>query len=151
MRVADFIKAVSKQMPMHVERDYCGDGWTKTMDIVPLLGFKTLAGIRGPLARMVKAGFAEQRRIRHNRLAYRLSPRFKTWTKAHEAALALEAFKAPEGWLTLTQYARKNRRTVRGIQYRIDGTDIDRKVFRTPRPVPHYRKADLDRILGKAT
>lgn len=127
------------------------DGWTKTMDIVPLLGFKTLAGIRGPLARMVKAGFAEQRRIRHNRLAYRLSPRFKTWTKAHEAALALEAFKAPEGWLTLTQYARKNRRTVRGIQYRIDGTDIDRKVFRTPRPVPHYRKADLDRILGKAT
>lgn len=63
------------------------DGWTKTMDIVPLLGFKTLAGIRGPLARMVKAGFAEQRRIRHNRLAYRLSPRFKTWTKAHEAAL----------------------------------------------------------------
>jgi hypothetical protein len=127
------------------------DGWTKTMDIVPLLGFKTLAGIRGPLARMVKAGFAEQRRIRHNRLAYRLSPRFKTWTKAHEAALALEAFKAPEGWLTLTQYARKNRRTVRGIQYRIDGTDIDRKVFRTPRPVPHYRKADLDRILGKAS
>ena len=127
------------------------DGWTKTMDIVPLLGFKTLAGIRGPLARMVKAGFAEQRRIKHKRLAYRLSPRFKTWTKAHEAALALEAFKAPEGWLTLTQYARKNRRTVRGIQYRIDGTDIDRKVFRTPRPVPHYRKADLDRILGKAS
>ena len=127
------------------------EGWTKTMDIVPLLGFKTLAGIRGPLARMVKAGFAEQRRIKHNRLAYRLSPRFKTWTKAHEAALALEAFKAPEGWLTLTQYARKNRRTVRGIQYRIDGTDIDRKVFRTPRPVPHYRKTDLDRILRKAT
>ena len=127
------------------------DGWTKTMDIVPLLGFKTLAGIRGPLARMVKAGFAEQRRIRHNRLVYRLSPRFKTWTKAHEAALALEAFKSPAGWVTLTQYARKNRRTVRGIQYRIDGTDIDRKVFRTPRPVPHYRKADLDRILGKAS
>ena len=127
------------------------EGWTKTMDIVPLLGFKTLAGIRGPLARMVKAGFAEQRRIKHNRLAYRLSPRFKTWTKAHEAALALEAFKAPEGWLTLTQYARKNRRTVRGIQYRIDGTDIDRKVFRTPRPVPHYRKTDLDRILRKAS
>ena len=127
------------------------DGWTKTMDIVPLLGFKTLAGIRGPLARMVKAGFAEQRRIRHNRLVYRLSPRFKTWTKAHEAALALEAFKAPEGWLTLTQYARKSRRTVRGIQYRIDGADIARKVFRTPRPVPHYRKADLDRILRKAS
>jgi hypothetical protein len=115
------------------------DGWIKTMDIVPLLGFKTLAGVRGPVARIVKAGFAEERRIKYNRLAYRLSPRFKTWTKA------------PEGWLTLTQYARKNRRTVRGIQYRIDGADIARKVFRTPRPVPHYRKADLDRILRKAS
>ena len=127
------------------------DGWTKTMDIVPLLGFKTLAGIRGPLARMVKAGFAEQRRIKHNRLMYRLSPRFKTWLKALEAALALEEFKSPEGWVTLTQYARKKRRTVRGLQYRIDGMAIARKVFRTPRPVPHYRKADLDRILSKAS
>ena len=127
------------------------DGWIRTIEVAPLLGLKTLAGVRGPIARIVKAGFAEQRRIRHNRLAYRLSPRFKTWTKAHEAALALEAFKSPAGWVTLTQYARKSRRTVRGIQYRIDGTDIDRKVFRTPRPVPHYRKADLDRILRKAT
>ena len=127
------------------------DGWIRTIDIAPLLGMKTLAGVRGPIARIVKAGFAEERRIKHNRLAYRLSPRFKTWAKAHEAALALEAFKSPEGWVTLTQYARKNRRTVRGIQYRIDGADIARKVFRTPRPVPHYRKADLDRLLRKAS
>ena len=151
MRVADFIKAVSKQMPMHVERAECNDGWTKTMDIVPLLGFKTLAGVRGPIARIVKAGFAEERRVKHHRLIYRLSPKFKTWPKALEAALALEEFKSPDGWVTLTQYARKKRRTVRGLQYRIDGMDIARKVFRTPRPVPHYRKADLDRILRKAS
>jgi hypothetical protein len=151
MRVTDFLKAVRKEIHKHVEPSVSDYGWIKTMDIVPLLGMKTLAGVRGPVARIVKAGFAEERRIKYNRLAYRLSPRFKTWTKAHEAALALEAFKAPEGWLTLTQYARKNRRTVRGIQYRIDGADIDRKVFRTPRPVPHYRKTDLDRILRKAS
>ena len=126
-------------------------GWIRTIDIPPLLGLKTLAGVRGPVARIVKAGFAEERRIKHQRLIYRLSPRFKTWAKAHEAALALEAFKTPEGWVTLTQYARKSRRTVRGIQYRIDGADIARKVFRTPRPVPHYRKADLDRLLRKAS
>jgi hypothetical protein len=124
------------------------DGWIRTIDIAPLLGLKTLAGVRGPVARIVKAGFAEERRIKHQRLIYRLSPRFKTWAKAHEAALALEAFKTPKGWVTLAQYARKSRRTVRGIQYRIDGTDIARKVFRTPRAVPHYRKADLDRICG---
>ena len=148
MRVTDFIKAVRKEMPMHVERAVLDDGWIRTIDIAPLLGLKTLAGVRGPVARIVKAGFAEERRIKHQRLIYRLSPRFKTWAKAHEAALALEAFKTPKGWVTLAQYARKSRRTVRGIQYRIDGTDIARKVFRTPRAVPHYRKADLDRICG---
>ena len=148
MRVTDFIKAVRKEMPMHVERAVLDDGWIRTIDIAPLLGLKTLAGVRGPVARIVMAGFAEELRIKHQRLIYRLSPRFKTWAKALEAALALEAFKTPKGWVTLAQYARKSRRTVRGIQYRIDGTDIARKVLRTPRPVPHYRKADLDRICG---
>ena len=151
MRVTDFIKAVSKEMPMHGERAVCDDGWIRTIDIPPLLGLKTLAGVRGPIARIVRAGFAEQRRVKHQRLVYRLSPRFKTWALAHQAALALEEFKTPAGWVTLTQYARKTKRTVRGIQYRIDGADIARKVYRTPRPVAHYRKADLDRILSKAS
>jgi len=151
MRVTDFLKAVSKEAPMHGERAVCDDGWIRTIDIPPLLGLKTLAGVRGPVARIVRAGFAEERRVKRHRLAYRLSPCFKTWANAHVAALALEAFKSPAGWVTLTQYARKSRRTVRGIQYRIDGADIARKVFRTPRPVPHYRKTDLDRILRKAS
>jgi hypothetical protein len=126
-------------------------GWIRTIDVAPLLSLNTIAGVRVPIARIVRAGFAEERRIKHNRLIYRLSPRFKTWALAHQAALSLEAFKTPEGWVTLNQYARKSRRTVRGIQYRIDGADIARKVFRTPRPVPHYRKADLDRLLRKAS
>ena len=151
MRVTDFLKAVSKEMPMHVECAVIDDGWIRTIDVAPLLGLKSLAGVRGPIARIVKAGFAEERRVKHHRLVYRLSPRFKTWAKAHEAALALEVFKSPAGWVTLTQYARKTKRTVRGIQYRIDGADIARKVFRTPRPVPHYRKTDLDRVLRKAS
>ena len=127
------------------------NGWISTKDIIPLLGLKSLPGVRGPLARIVKAGYAEQRWSTKARLAYRLSPKFKTWSDAHAASKALERFKAPAGWVTLTQYARKLRRTVRGIQYRIDGQGIATKVFKTPRPVPHYLSTDLDRLLRKVS
>ena len=151
MRVADFIKAVVKELPKY---ERCGkpfeiNGWIRTMDLLPLIQVKTLAGSRPILARIVKAGFAEERRAGW-RLMYRLSPKFKTWADAHTAAKELERFTAPKGWVTLTQYARKLRRTVRGIQYRIDGTDIATRIFKTPRPVPHYQAADLDRLLRKA-
>jgi len=126
------------------------DGWIRTMDVIPLIGVKTLAGVRGPIARIVKAGFAEERRVNYGRLVYRLSPKFKTWADACASAKDIERFKAPAGWVTLTQYARKLRRTVRGIQYRIDGMDIPTRVYKTPRPVPHYRRTDLDRLLRKA-
>jgi len=125
------------------------DGWIRTMDILPLIGVKTLAGSRPILARIVRAGFAEERRVGW-RLLYRLSKRFKTWDDANVASQELERFKAPDGWVTLGQYARKLRRTVRGIQYRLDSTDIAYRVYKTPRPVPHYRRIDLDRLLRKA-
>jgi len=151
MRVADFIKAVVTNAPKHVKRaEQTADGWIRTKDILPLIGVKTLAGVRGPIARIVKAGFAEERRVNYGRLVYRLSKKFKTWQDAHTAAIELDRFKAPAGWVTLTQYARKQRRTVRGIQYRIDGMDIPTRVYKTPRPVPHYRRTDLDRLLRKA-
>ena len=150
MRVADFIKAVVKAKPKHVERAQPYDlaGWIRTKDLLPLIGVTTLAGIRTPLERIVKAGFAEVKLITKKNLAYRLSNKFKTWADAHDAAIELDRFKAPAGWVTLTQYARKHRRTVRGIQYRIDGMDIPTRVYKTPRPVPHYLSADLDRLLG---
>jgi hypothetical protein len=133
-----------------INADDTYEGWHKTTDVVRLLGYKTRAGVALPLALIVKAGYAEQKTIRRGRFIYRLSPKFKTWAQAKAAAESLEKFKAPAGWITLTQYARKHRRTVRGIQYRIDGSGISRRVFRNPRPVPYYRKADLDRILSKA-
>lgn len=123
------------------------DGWIRTMDLLPLIGVKSLAGSRPILARIVKAGFAEERRAGW-RMLYRLSKKFKTWDDANVASQELERFTPPKGWVTLTQYARKLRRTVRGIQYRIDGHDIPVRVYKTPRPVPHYRRADLDRLLG---
>jgi hypothetical protein len=151
MRVADFIKAVVRDKPMHGKRAEPTDGWIRTVDIIPLIGVKTLAGVRGPVARIVKAGFAEERNLTRARLAYRLSPKFKTWADALKAAIELERFKAPKGWVTLTQYARKLRRTVRGLQYRVDGQDIPVRILKMPRPVPHYRASDLDRLLRKAS
>jgi hypothetical protein len=127
------------------------EGWHKTTEVVRLLGYTTRAGVSLPLARIVKAGFAEQKTIRRGRFIYRLSPRFKTWAAAKAAAEAAGKFKAPAGWVTLSEYAHKHRRTVRGIQYRIDAALIPVRIFRTPRPVPHYRKSDLDRILRKAS
>jgi len=143
---AHALVAALKGDPKHT----AADGWIRTMEIVPLIGVKTLAGVRLPIARIVKAGFAEERRVNYGRLVYRLSPKFKTWADARIAAGELERFKAPAGWVTLSQYARKERRTVRGLQYRIDGMDIPTRVYKTPRPVPHYRRTDLDRLLRKA-
>jgi hypothetical protein len=148
MRVADFVKAVVKAVRKPDHAPDSADGWIRTIHIIPLLGLKSLAGARGPIARIVKAGFAEEHRVRHNLFTYRLSPKFKTWTDAHDAARELERFIAPAGWVTLSQYARKLRRTVRGIQFRIDGHDIPVRVYKTPRPVKHYRRVDLDRLLG---
>ncbi len=129
--------------------DPAADGWIRTRELLPLIGVKSFAGVRQPIESIVKARFAEQKRVGHA-LMYRLSPKFKTWADAHTAVKELERFTAPKGWVTLTQYARKLRRTVRGIQYRIDGTGIATRIFKTPRPVPHYQRADLDRLLRKA-
>ena len=131
--------------------DDAPEGWHKTTEVVRLLGYNTRAGIALPLARIVKAGYAERKTMPRGRFVYRLSPRFKTWPDAKAAAEALEKFKAPKGWVTLSEYARKHRRTVRGVQYRIDGTSIPVRILRNPRCVPYYRKADLDRILRKAS
>jgi len=131
--------------------DRAADGWIRTKDVIPLIGVKTLAGVRGPIENIVKAGFAQEKRVGARILMYRLSPKFKTWADAHAAAKELERFTAPKGWVTITQYAGKLRRTVRGIQYRIDGTGIATRIYKTPRPVAHYQAADLDRILRKAS
>lgn len=149
MRVADFIKAVVTDAPMHGKRAGPTDGWIRTREVVPLIGVKSFAGVRQPIENIVKAGYAQQKRVGHA-LMYRLSPKFKTWADAHTAAKELERFTAPKGWVTLTQYARKLRRTVLAIQYRIDGTGLATRIFKTPRPVAHYQAADLDRILRKA-
>ena len=131
--------------------DDAPEGWHKTTEVVRLLGYNTRAGVSLPLARIVKAGYAERKTIRRGRFVYRLSPRFKTWPDAKAAAEALEKFKAPKGWVTLSEYARKHRRTVRGVQYRIDGTSIPVRILRNPRSVPYYRQSDLDRVLRKAS
>ena len=151
MRISDFIKVVVKDVskPKKVNKDM--DGWIRTRDIVPMLNVKTIAGVRDRIDRIVRFGFAESKRLNRCRLVFRLSSKFKTWSEADLAAIDAERFKAPAGWVTLSQYARKERRTVRGLQYRIDGKDIPVRIFKTPRPVSHYRRSDLDRLIRKAS
>jgi hypothetical protein len=122
------------------------EGWVKTTEVIQFLGYNTRAGVSLPLARIVKAGFAERKTISRNRFIYRLSPKCKTWPDAKAAAETAGKFKAPKGWVTLSEYARKHKRTVRGVQYRIDGTSIPVRILRNPRSVPYYRQSDLDRV-----
>ena len=154
MKLEDYIEQVIGEYKDSVRtKKACAAslGFLPTRDIVPLLGLKTLAGARLPLERMMNAGFVERKQINPVRFSFRLSPRFKSWAKAAEEARRLEIPTIPAGWVSLTNYARKNKRTVRGIQYRIDDARLPFKVIRTPRPVKHYRAADLDRILRKRT
>ena len=122
------------------------EGWVKTTEVIQFLGYNTRAGVSLPLARIVKAGFAERKTVSRNRFIYRLSPKCKTWPAAKAAAETAGKFKAPKGWVTLSEYARKHKRTVRGVQYRIDGTSIPVRILRNPRSVPYYRQSDLDRV-----
>jgi hypothetical protein len=153
MKPKEYAALLMRTQP--TEHTNCSDetpeGWVKTIEVVRLLGYNTRAGVALPIARIIKAGFAERKTITRGRFIYRLSPKFKTWAQAKAAAEALDAFKAPAGWVTLSEYARKHKRTVRGIQYRIDATQIPVRILRNPRPVPHYRQSDLDHILRKAS
>ena len=126
-------------------------GWLRTKDIVPLLGLRTISGARLPIENMLKAGFIEFRKLSTVRFIYRLSPKFDSWLEAATKAHELTKAKVPAEWISLSRYARKNHRTVRGIQYRIDDAKLPSRVYRIPRPCRHYRKADLDRVLRKAT
>lgn len=126
--------------------DYTPEGWVKTKEVTRALGYNTRAGVSLPLDRIVKAGFAERKTTSRGRFIYRLSPKCKTWPEAQAAAEAAGKFKAPKGWVTLFEYARKHDRTVRGVQYRIDGTSIPVRILRNPRSVSYYRQSDLDRV-----
>lgn len=152
MRVADFLNALTDEArKAKPGTRTLRDGWLLTKDIVPLLGVSTMSGARLPLERMIKAGYVERIEITPVRFAFRLSPRFKSWAEASRKAADLFKTFVPVGWVSLSNYARKKRRTVRGIQYRLDDAKLPSKVFRVPRPVKHYRVADLDRLLRKAS
>lgn len=152
MRVADFLNAVADEArKARPGTRTLRDGWMLTKDIVPLMGVSTMSGVRLPLQRMISAGYVERIELTPVRYAFRLSPRFKSWQEASRKACELFKAAVPVEWVSLSKYAREKRRTVRGIQYRLDDAKLPCKVFRVPRPVKHYRKADLDRLLRKAS
>jgi hypothetical protein len=121
------------------------EGWLATRDLMPLLGYTTMGGARDIADRLVAAGFAERKVIKHGNVVFRLSPKFKTWKEAHEAQKVARAEKVPAGWAPLSVIAKDMGMTTRALQYQATAEDIPFKVFNVPMPRRHYQRSRFRR------
>lgn len=125
--------------------DNQGEGWLRTKDLLPLLGVATMGSGREIADRLVAAGFAERKRIKYERVLFRLSPKFKTWKEAKSALRASRVDKVPEGWACLSAIALELGMTVRGLQYQATQGRFPYKVYRTPAATRHYERSRFAR------
>ena len=121
--------------------DNQGEGWTRTKDLLPLLGVTTMGSGRELADRLVAAGFAERKRIKFDRVLFRLSPKFATWKEAKDALRSSRVEKAPEGWAPLSAIALELGCTVRGLQYQATQGRFPYKVYKTPSSTRHYERS----------
>ena len=125
--------------------DNQGEGWLRTKDLLPLLGVATMGSGREIADRLVAAGFAERKRIKYERVLFRLSPKFKTWKEAKSALRASRVDKVPEGWACLSAIALELGMTVRGLQYQATQGRFPYKVYKTPAATRHYERSRFRR------
>ena len=121
--------------------DNQGEGWTRTKDLLPLLGVTTMGAGREIADRIVAAGFAERKRVKYGNVLFRLSPKFKTWKEAKAAAWAIHVEKVPAGWAPLSAIALELGMTVRGLQYQATQGRFPYKVYKTPSTTRHYERS----------
>lgn len=145
MRVQDFLKAVIADKPAPLTTSEPDEGWLATRDLMPLLGYTTMGGARDIADRLVAAGFAERKVIKHGNVVFRLSPKFKTWKEAKAAAWAIHVEKVPAGWATLSAIAMELGMTVRGLQYQATQGQFPYKVYRIPAATRHYQRSRFAR------
>lgn len=145
MRVQDFLKAVIADKPAPLTTSEPDEGWLATRDLMPLLGYTTMGGARDIADRLVAAGFAERKVIKHGNVLFRLSPKFKTWKEAHEAQKVARAEKVPAGWAPLSVIAKDMGMTTRALQYQATADDIPFKVFNVPMPRRYYQRSRFRR------
>jgi hypothetical protein len=125
--------------------DNQGEGWTRTKDLLPLLRVITMGAGREIADRIVAAGYAERKRVKHGNVLFRLSPKFATWKEAQAAAWAVNVEKVPAGWATLSAIARELGMTVRGLQYQATQGQFPYKVYRIPAATRHYQRSRFAR------
>ena len=125
--------------------DNQGEGWTRTKDLLPLIGVTTMGSGRELADRLVAAGFAERKRIKHDRVLFRLSPKFSTWKEAKSALRSSRVEKVPAGWASLSAIALELGMTVRGLQYQATQGRFPYKVYKTPGSTRHYERSRFRR------
>ena len=118
-----------------------GEGWVRTKDLLPMLGVTTMGSGREVADRLVAAGFAERKRIKYDRVLFRLSPKFATWKEAKDALRSSRVEKVPSGWATLSTIALELGCTVRGLQYQATQGRFPYKVYKTPSATRHYERS----------
>jgi hypothetical protein len=121
--------------------DNQGEGWTRTKDLLPLLGVVTMGSGREIADRLVASGFAERKRIKFDRVLFRLSPKFATWKEAKDALRSSRMDKVPAGWASLSAIALDLGMTVRALQYQATQGRFPYKVYKTPASTRHYERS----------
>lgn len=117
------------------------EGWVRTKDLRAEFGVATMGSTREIADRLVAAGLAERKRIKFDRVLFRLSPRFKTWKEAQAAEKASRSEKVPAGWLPLSAIAMELRCTVRGLQYQATQGRFPYKIYHIPAATRHYQRS----------
>ena len=147
MRVEDFLKAVITDKPAQtaVPQDNQGEGWLRTKDLLPLLGVSTMGSGREIADRLVASGLAERKRIKYDRVLFRLSGNFSTWKEAKDALRSNRVEKVPAGWAPLSTIALELGMTVRGLQYQATQGRFPYKVYKTPGSTRHYERSRFRR------
>lgn len=121
--------------------DNQGEGWLRTKDLLPLLGVTTMGAGREIADRLVASGLAERKRIKYDRVLFRLSGKFSTWKEAKDALRSNRVEKVPAGWAPLSAIALELGMTVRGLQYQATQGRFPYKVYKTPASTRHYERS----------
>lgn len=111
---------------------------------------------RGVLDRMAHQFKAKTGQC-HKAYVYRPRPPFKTIKAAVDGLFAIQSEKVPKGFVRIVEYATSLRVSDVAVRTRIARAGIKPTYFKTARGMSgvhlnaYYRKADLDRLLSKAT
>ena len=92
----------------------------------------------------------------HKAYVYRPVPPYKSVKEASEQLFAHRSDKVPKGWVRLVDYAVSKNVSDVAVRGRVARAGLKPKHWKTPRGIiglhlnAYYRKADLDRLYGKA-